>query len=589
MRTNLLSRLFAAVLIAGATTTSFAQWQTQTFNLKPGWNAIFMHVDASHDTVNALAGVVAIDEIWLWKPDVSTVQFVTSPQEPIDGGSQWLVWKSGIPAETTLGTLVGNAAYLVKVGGASDITWSVKGKPVPPRHIWTTSGVNFIGYSSPSGSAPNLEAFLAAATGKLQDLEHYQYVGGALSENPKKVVALRTTTIDRGKAFWVKSKSASFNRYFGPFQVSLQNNQGVHFGADQGRYRIRIKNLVDQELSVSASTAASEAAPAGETAVQGQPPLLVRGSLNTTNLTYGSAALTNGTSWTLQPVGQVGSEVEIVLGLDRSTMGGAEGDLFAGILSFADSLGFSQVDLPISATVASKAGLWVGDAVVNQVQHNLIAYQKTGDTVVQDENGQYVRSSTNSTFGTVARPYPLRLILHHATNETVLMQRVFHGIGLGTNAVLTTAESQLSPHFMELAGRISVTHLPWSAGNTTWSFTGDFEQDANITVSVDVDYDSHASNPFVHTYHPDHDNLNAKFDGKLAKGYESFEIKRDITLTFEAPGDDFDSRTSGEKTRNGTYLETVTLSGLPGYERQYFTRGSFSLNRISEIASLTRP
>lgn len=63
------------------------------------------------------------------------------------------------------------------------------------------------------------------------------------------------------------------------------------------------------------------------------PGSIVRGDLNTTNLTYGSTNLPlNGVhTWTLAGKGLPGSEVEVVLGLDRAAMGGSVGDLFAGI------------------------------------------------------------------------------------------------------------------------------------------------------------------------------------------------------------------------------------------------------------------
>jgi len=55
------------ILLGFAAPASHAQWLTQTVGLKPGWNAIFLHVDASHDTLDALVGsdlTNPIVEVW---------------------------------------------------------------------------------------------------------------------------------------------------------------------------------------------------------------------------------------------------------------------------------------------------------------------------------------------------------------------------------------------------------------------------------------------------------------------------------------------------------------------------------------------
>ena len=55
----------------------------------------------------------------------------------------------------------------------------------------------------------------------------------------------------------------------------------------------------------------------------------------------------------------------------------AGGITFAGILRFTDSLGLTRVDIGASATTPSRAGLWVGDAQVDQVSQYLKPYVKS--------------------------------------------------------------------------------------------------------------------------------------------------------------------------------------------------------------------
>src|SRR5688500_13152219 len=87
------SRLSIALVSAGGlialAPALSAQWLTQSFALTNGWNAIYLHVDASHTSLNAAVASDAgnpILEVWRWNPSTS-IQFFDNPQEPIDTGS----------------------------------------------------------------------------------------------------------------------------------------------------------------------------------------------------------------------------------------------------------------------------------------------------------------------------------------------------------------------------------------------------------------------------------------------------------------------------------------------------------------------
>ena len=51
-RLRVLLILVAAMLMGGASV--LAQWQTQSIPLKAGWNAVYLHVDPSHATIEDL-------------------------------------------------------------------------------------------------------------------------------------------------------------------------------------------------------------------------------------------------------------------------------------------------------------------------------------------------------------------------------------------------------------------------------------------------------------------------------------------------------------------------------------------------------
>ena len=495
--------------------------------------------------------------------------------------------------------MTGDTAYLVRVGSnVASYSWGIKGKPVAPRHSWTTSGLNLIGFPAVVAAPPSFTAFLAQAPDlQAATPQIYFYNGGEFSTNNPVLLQsalFPITSVKRGQALWMRSGTV-FNRYFGPFEVVNSSGNGFDFQDSQSSSTFRLRNLSSNSLTVTLRLEASEPSPAGQANIAGVPPLLLRGSLNFTNLTYGYTNLPVDTArtWTLAPRNLPGSEVEVVLGLNRSAITSSPGSLLAGILSFTDSLGHTSVQLPVAATASSSAGLWVGSASVSQVAHYLKSYQRGPDNApVVSSNGSYVVSSEDTSLGAVPAAYPLRLIVHNPTNgNAVLLQRVYYGFDPATNVVVASGESALHPAYLKNARRITATHLPRSSSNTVWALSGQLGQVSNLTANVTVAYDDQASNPFLHTYHPDHDNLNVRFDAPLPQGAESYGIERAITLLVKPPTDDFSSLVGAAGTFSGEYREIVTLKGLARAggddTRRFEVRGAFILKRVVDVPNLT--
>ena len=586
-----LGLLLVAVWLAPVGTAR-AQWLSQTNLLPPGWSAVYLHVDASYAVLDDLIGTNynnPITEVWLWQPPVSSLQFVDSPAIPTGNGTQWASWVRNNPG-SALQRLSGNVACLVRNTNATSYTWTVKGRSVPPRYQWSTTGLNLLGFPTPAGAPPNFENFLTPAPDSLYtSAEIYRYPGGNLSStNPMRLFAFRTTPVTRGAAYWIRAGDL-FNRYFGPFEESLSDASGVAFGTTAGQKNFRLRNLTATARTVTLSLVNSETAPAGQSNVVAAPPLLVRGAQNLTNLTYAYSNLnTTPKTFTLAAAGQLGSEVEIVLGVNRSQMSGAAGDQFAATLRFVDSLNLEQVDVPVTAEKSSNAGLWIGAASVSQVGSYLKSYQKdTNDSLVIVSN-RYVVTNLNTSLGNVPTPMSLRLIVHNDAGGTArLLERVYSGIRQQTNQILATQESLLDVENLATARRISAAHLPWSKVNAGWTFTNTLAQGNTVGTTVFTDYNDHAANPFVHTYHPDHDNRTAAFNVTQPQGVESYRVERIITLALLPPGNDFASLTSSGRTLQGQYDETLRVIGQD--TREFKTRGTFSLSRVSEISTLTTP
>ena len=575
-----------------------SQWVDQSFEVKPGWSAVFLHVDASHRTLQDLVGSDPsnpIDQVWLWKPDSSVAQFIQNPDTPAPGNSQWLNWRRLENSSSVLQRLPGNHACLVHSTATGNYTWTITGKPVPPSYAWTSSGMNLLGFSTPESNPPVFDTFLSPAPSFRQAAEIFNYPGGEFSaSNPRQLFTMITSPVKRGEAYWIRA-DRSFNRYFGPFEVTLQDRSGIHFSDLVSQYEIRLKNVTPNSVAVTLRLASSGAVPAGQRPIIGLAPLLMRKELNPTNLVYSyTNFVPNAQTIQLARAGDIGSEVNIVVGIDRASMPGNANDLYAGVLRLTDSTGLLAIDLPVTTEVPAKGGLWVGNATVTHVQHYLKSYARDGSgqpMALPGGNGApYVVTNINTSLGLAARSFPLRLIMHHdGTNQTHLLQRVYTGYGKGTNYIVATQESFLHPELMAQARRISAPHLPWTRDNAGWAFApGQFGPGGKLTNVITIAHAEHASNPFLHTYHPDHDDLNAQFSASLARGIESYDIERRIVLEFFPPAPEFEELTSAGKQFSGSYTEDLTFRGRGSEERTIRTAGTFQISRISSEQTLTR-
>ena len=115
MKKILLDKGWMAVcLFLTGSSLALGQWQTQSLELKPGWNGVYMHVNSTHSGIAALASGTLVEEVWLWQPRITTAQYVTNPDAPSDSKSRWASWKSGLgDASSTLKQM----PYRLSAGG----------------------------------------------------------------------------------------------------------------------------------------------------------------------------------------------------------------------------------------------------------------------------------------------------------------------------------------------------------------------------------------------------------------------------------------------------------------------------------------
>lgn len=361
-----------------------AQWATQSINLKSGWNAVYLQVDASYTDIKTLLSAGSpITDIWAWKPPIRSEQSGTTIPD-----DQWVKWSSDTSDVDQLTSLEGNQAILVH--SSFDQVWDLKGQPVLTAVHWIPSAFNFVGFPTPADTPPSFADYFGAVpsnryTGnpldpaRLGDTWHvYRYLPGeGLDGQPvlEEVASTSaaTTLVNRGEAFWVQGPASYYNTWYGSIGVSCSHGlEGIDYGTGLGEAQIELVNKSQEKITVSLSLSAS----VDLTGIrENEPELLVRGNLNTNvlnapGLDYNYTRLkVDGDSYSVEIAGN--STITVVLGLDRVAMTAEPGSQYAALLDI--KTGKHQEEVGVSATVGSTAGLWVGDAKV----HSIVPYAKT--------------------------------------------------------------------------------------------------------------------------------------------------------------------------------------------------------------------
>jgi hypothetical protein len=183
-----------------------------------------------------------------------------------------------------------------------------------------------------------------------------------------------------------------------------------------------------------------------------------------------------------------------------------------------------------------------------------------------------------------ASRFTLRTLLHLSDGGVAsLLPQVFTGqLAVAPHDVgLSFREGALKQDSLASAQRYSAAHLPLDQPITSGS--GSVAIGDVLTRIVTVPFND-PTNPFVHAYHPDHDNKDAR-GAPLAAGVEAPNITRSCKFTFTAqpPAGSSSASGWGSSVIGGTYEETMT--GI--YKDPLILSGSFELRRASDIGTLS--
>lgn len=637
------------LLILLAPGKAAAQWQTTTYSLKGGWNAIYLSGDARHDTIDNLFPAQVL-EVWRWNPNPNQVQFTESPLIPSAGTAEWSVWKRGLPGESTLAQMIGLTSYLVKCAGAASDVYSVQIKqaPLPPGSKWVRNGANLLGFPTfkSAGAYPLFTNYFATFPAAVAaNTKIYKYVGGDLGAgNPLQVFSPSAERLDRTQAYWFSAEVVG--DFYAPLEISLTTNGGLAFGRTGSVITARIRNRTSAAVTLTLAPVTSEPAPVSQTGITGPVPLTKR-TFNATTLLWTETPIIDAYTEALGPQ----STVELNFGINRadaSMSGATAGALFASFLRLTDSASLMDVYLPATAQKASLSGLWVGDIAITNVsnkvsngakataqiirtglsagQVNAIFVVGTGGfgyasaptvTLSDPISGTTAQASATVVNGSVTaitvtsrgsgyekapkvaiappppltgtttpRTFPLRTILHVADDGTArLLSQVFLGqLAVAPHDVgVCTTEALLKQDAKATAQRLTAAHMPLDQVITNGA--GSVAIPGVLTRIITIPFND-ATNPFVHQYHPDHDNRDARFQ-PIGAGIESYNVTRTCTFTFTTtpPPGSTSAAGWGSSVIGGTYSETI--AGI--HKEVLQVDGTFELRRASESGVLTQP
>ncbi|MDB6069388.1 MAG: hypothetical protein JWL81_559, partial [Verrucomicrobiales bacterium] len=373
-----------------------------------------------------------------------------------------------------------------------------------------------------------------------------------------------TERLDPNKAYWFQVPTVG--NFTAPVEYEVPGSTGLAYGRTLNTLTAGVTNRSTGEVTLNVTLENSEAAPTNQTAVTGPVPLLRRVFNSTTNA-YVETPVGTGFSVTIGASGRANLDFSV----DRSAITSSSA-WHASILRIRDAASLTDVRLPVSVQAATPAGLWIAQAKVSEVT-------STTPLMYRNTAGDLVSSGTKT-----SQPFTLVYLMHVDSAGTArLLSQVFAGklASTGNPAGLCISETRILPHATsDVPPRRYVSCqlplVPFING------TGTVTSGSSVAWRISIAHND-ATNPFVHTYHPDHDNLDATFSIPLQSGAESYAVTRDCTFNFTAsPPNGTTVAGWGSTILGGTYAET--LNGLNS--KPLSVGGTFVMRRISEIPDI---
>lgn len=594
------ARKLAWILCAwmvGLAAPARAQWMSQTVVLQPGWNAVYLQVQPQPDDCATLFAGTPVESVWGWSRRFSTVQYLQNPGDLVAGQPDWLVWGAGTNyrAAANLFHVQAERAYLIKVAtNAAPFSLQIYGRPVVRTASWVADSFNLTGLHVDPTTPPTFATYFAPSAAHAgQPIFRLTAAGTWTQVNPATEKPLP------GQAYWVRCRGAS--TYGGPLTVAVAQGRSLDYGRSSVEQTLTIQNNGTKDQVVTVTQLDSGPAPAGAApAVAGGVPL------SSFTMNYPTQVGFQPLNQTLSQKVPAGTTWSLRLAVRRPDMARppaiSTSTSYQSLLRITDGAG-TVVTTPVTALGGNPldvsqpvhTGLWVGTATIGLVSQG-----------ADPTNCPTCPIPTNT-----AAPFQFRLLVHQGTNgQANLLQQVSVGFknGPGSNHwagaqsgsyVLLTGNPTLQTNLYDsLVRRFAspafgfTNPVPFSPANAAFGVAGTV-----LTSTVILPYND-PLNPFVHPYHPDHDNLDDAYNplpvstnanwpadhtvpGPATS--ESYTVTRYLTLQFTANDPDNLSLPGwGDTMIGGNYQETIT--GL--HKNPLYIQGTFRLHLAVSAGNL---
>jgi len=568
-------RMCVWIALFGLAAPAWAEFAEQEIRLQPGWNAVYFEIEPEDNACESVFAGIPVESVWQWNKRFSSVQFVRDPDELRPEEPEWLTYfpeSSPNAFMKDLYAVQSGQAYLIKLGGTQPVTLRIVGTAVIRSPRWNADSFNLVGFPTDPASPPTFKSFFDPDPA-LRDQAVYRMGSDGSWE---RVTSPTTQRMNRGSAYWVYCKGDS--SYGGPLSVTSDTGELINFGERLNEQVVGLVNHSDGPKTVTLtlrppSAAQVKSRSGGTKSLRGEVALSYQRLLSWTPL---SEPLTV----TVKPRSSLG----VRLAVRRADMLPATGPdtNYGGVLEIRDSAGVLQKVGVTAKKDDSNTGLWVGSVVVDRVS----------------EAGNPQDSATPQP---TSSEFTFRLIVHvDRDGNAKLLQQVYvmqveepapkQTIDFTEflpdeppKYVLVTDDNLLDQfdgvHLRDgevIGRRISTPVFSFAA---PVAMTGNLDTQLALASPLVLDYDD-PLNPFVHRFHPDHDNLDERYENMLPEGEESFAVTRNITLQFSSTDPQgLGLPEWGYNLVGGTYKESFV--GL--HKRTIRVEGQFQLTRVSKV------
>ncbi len=571
----LLCRLLLPALLAAS---AQAQTVTQTFQLRNGWNSIWVEVQPNRPEIAEVFSNLPVSSVWTYLPGGS-VEFIQDQSEQLFNQPGWLPYFPASRPEaflTRLHTVNALRPYLVKLTNGPR-TLTITGRPVVRTVTWVADSFNLRGFPVNPATPPTFSTFFSPAAPhagqriyQLRDSGQWSLVAG-------------TDLIKSGEAYWAFSQGAS--SYQGSLGLLLEPGDGLDYGTLLNEITQHLKNespasrqICLQDLQTGANSPLSHAD-------------FISNRVAWVNL---------GAPFCLSLAG--GEAFDNALAIRRKDFAGTN---YGSVLEVKDDIGTRYLvavtagkltaarpglnSSPAAGPADATAGLWVGTVTltnVNEVNSSqparltptrsgfdlrlLVHVDGTGHPFLLKEVVQMWQNgtTTNDPAGRAVTEKPGRYVL--LTDDTLLPQ--FSGASLRDG--------------VPVGRRIGTVDFDFDGGSSNiLAMSGGFGIGSTARATLTLEPEA-PTNPFQHKFHPDHDNLDESFRNFKA---EAYRITRQLELQFTPlPPSSLETASAaieyGYSVLGGLYRETV--SGV--HRSNLVTSGTFRLTRVNNSPVLNR-